>query len=53
MNLEGIMLCEISQTEKDRYCVIYNKLVNKKRSRVTDTENKLSVMGGRGTNYRV
>ena len=36
MNLEGIMLSEISQTEKDKYCMIhlyvkskkYNKLVN-------------------------
>ena len=22
MDLEGIMLCEISQTEKDKYCMI-------------------------------
>ena len=22
MNLEGIILCEISQTEKDKYCMI-------------------------------
>ena len=50
------MLSEIGQTEKDKYCVIslnmqnlkkYNKLVNKtKRSRLTDTENKLAVTSG-------
>ena len=36
MNLEGIMLSEVSQTEKDKYCMLslicgiqkYNKLVN-------------------------
>ena len=44
------MLSEISQTEKDKYCIIslYNKLVNiTKRSRLTDLENKLVGTGGR------
>ena len=46
-HLEGIMLSEISQTEKDKYCMVslicgilkkQNKLVNitKKRSRLTN-----------------
>ena len=52
MNLEGIMLSEISQTEKDKHCIIslYNKLVNITRSRLTGTENKLVVTsrGSRG-----
>ena len=54
---EGIMLSEISQTEKDKYCMIshveskkYNKLVNiTKKKQFTDTEKKLvvtSVGGG-------
>ena len=40
MNLEGIMLSEISQTEKDKHCIIslYNKLVNITRSRLTGRE---------------
>ena len=40
MNLEGIMLSEIHQTEKDKYCMIlyvatrnYNKLVNKAKKK--------------------
>ena len=46
MDLDSIMLSEISQTEKDKYCMIflyvdskkYNKLVNvtKKEDRLTD-----------------
>ena len=43
MDLEGIILSEISQTEKDKYCVIshmwnlkkYNKLVNKTKKKQT------------------
>ena len=49
MDLEGIMLSEISQTEKDKYCIIsvYNKLVNiTKRSRLTGIEHKLVVTRG-------
>ena len=49
MDLEGIMLSEISQTEKDRCCIIslYNKLVNiTKRSRLGGIENKLVVTSG-------
>ena len=51
MDLEGIVLSEISQTEKDKYCMIShveskkcNKLMNKtKGSRLIDMENKLVV----------
>ena len=48
MDLDSIMLIEVSQTEKERYYMIilnvetkkYNKLVNiTKKSRLTDTEN--------------
>ena len=54
VDLEGIMLSEISQTEKDKYIYHlhvesnkYNKLVNlKKRNRVPDIENKLVVTSG-------
>ena len=46
------MLSEISQTEKDKYCMIslicgkskiYNKLGNITKNRLTDIENKLVV----------
>ena len=55
MDLEGIMLSEISQTEKDTvwYHLYveskkYNKLVNTtKKRRLTDTENKLMVTSGK------
>ena len=44
MSLENIMLSEISQTEKDKYCklsLIHRILKNKQNeSRLTDTENK-------------
>ena len=51
MDLESIMLSEISQTEKDKYSLIslimWNlkkyKLVNVTKSRLTDTENKLGI----------
>ena len=58
MDLEGIILSEISQKDKDKYCMIsiicgikkkYNKLVNiTKKSRLMDIENKLVVTNGRG-----
>ena len=45
MDLEGIMLSEINQTEKNKYYMIskkYNKWANIiKRGRLTDTVNKL------------
>ena len=44
MDLEGIMLSEVSQTEKDKYCMIFiNELI--------DTENSLVV--DRGGEWRV
>ena len=53
MDLEGIMLSEVSQTETDEYHVIsliygikntqQTKIYNKKRSRHTDIDNKLLV----------
>ena len=53
MDLEGIMLSEVSQTETDEYHVIsliygikntqQTKIHNKKRSRHTDIDNKLLV----------
>ena len=55
MDLEGIMQSEISQTEKDRCCMIshveskkYSELVNitKNKNRLTDIENKLVVATG-------
>ena len=56
MDLEGSKLCEISQTEKDKYCMvslicgIKNKNTtseyNKKRNRHTDTENRPVVTSG-------
>ena len=54
MDLEGIMLSEISQTEKDKilYDITYtwnlkNKTHSQKRSRLTDIENKLVVTSGK------
>ena len=59
MGLEGIVISELSQTKKDKYCTVWyhlyveskndSKLVNKKKgSRLTDKENKLVVTcGGR------
>ena len=53
MDLEGIMLSEISQTEKNKYCMIslyveskkiqQTSECNKKISRLTDIESKLVV----------
>ena len=58
MDLKGIMLSEISQTEKEKHCMlsltcgIYKiKQMNKyekKRNKLTDIENKLADAGGRG-----
>ena len=53
MDLKGIMLCEISHMEKDKYCVvslicgIETKQINKtSKSRLTDIENKLIFTNG-------
>lgn len=50
MDLEGIVLSEISDRERQiQYTIymgnlkIYNKLMNKQNSRLTDVENKLVV----------
>ena len=58
MDLEGIMLSEISETEKDKYCMIsliciiqkQNKKKKKNLSSFIDTESRLVVArsGGRG-----
>ena len=37
MDLESIMLSEISQTDKDKYC--YHLYVENNRNRLTDIEN--------------
>ena len=56
--LRFIKLSAISQTEKDKYCIIslirgvlkYNKLVNTtKRSRLRDIQNKLLLSSGGGS----
>ena len=46
VDLEGIMLSEISQTKKDKYCMILY-VESKKYNRPTDIENKLVVASGR------
>ena len=59
MNPEGIMLSEISHTEKDKYrmislvCVIWktNELAKQNRNRLRDTENKQ--VAARGENAGV
>lgn len=38
MDLEDIMLSEMSQTEKDRYCMISLTMWNLKKSRLVQTE---------------
>ena len=57
MDLEGIMLSEISQTEKGKYCMIplmsnlktqMNKQTTKSRIRPKNTENKLMVARRKG-----
>ena len=61
MDLEGIMLSEISQTDKDKYSLWNlmkikqsseynnnnNKQTNKKKNRLTDIKNKLVVSTGK------
>ena len=53
MNLEGVILSEISQTREDKCCMIshkeskkYNKLVNIMRSRLTDIGKKRKKASG-------
>ena len=53
MGLEGIMLNEIGQTEKDKYCMVSLVCRTKKLKKIykcikteTDTENKLVVTIG-------
>ena len=41
MDLEDAMMSEISQTEKDKYCVISLFMWNKKTPKLIDTENRL------------
>ena len=57
MDLEGVMQTEISQTEKDKYCMISlicvilkTKQMNKQqnRNKVIDTENKQVITRGEG-----
>ena len=53
MDLEGIMVNEISQTEKDRYCMISPicKIKTKQNLKLIDTENRL--VAARGGGWRV
>ena len=56
MDLEGIMLSEVSQAEKHKYCMIsllcgilkIQQTSEYKRSRLADTKNKLVVTSGGG-----
>ena len=50
MDVQGIILSEVSQTEKDKYCVNLKKHKNKiqKNPKLTDLENRLLVARGRG-----
>ena len=41
-NLEGIMLSEISQTEKDKYCMI--SYMDSNKIKLIETENRLVVV---------
>ena len=51
MDFEGITLSEISQTEKDKYCIIslICGIFKKKKPKLTDlfTENRLVIVRGR------
>ena len=56
MELEGIMLSEISQAEKDKYQMISyveyknkGKLKEQNSSRITESKNGLTVTKGKGT----
>ena len=48
MDLEGIMLSKISQTDKDKYCTILLICGIKKTPKPIDTENRLAVARGGG-----
>ena len=44
MDLEGILLSEISQTEKDKYCIsLICESFKEKQNKLIDTENRLVV----------
>ena len=47
-DLKDVILSEISQTEKDRCCMIYI-LVESKRVKLTETKNKMEVIMGWGS----
>ena len=62
MDWEGMVLSEISQTEKDKYCMSLicsiqkiqrTSEYNKKTSRLTDVENKLAVTSGEGREVNI
>ena len=62
MDWEGMVLSEISQTEKDKYCtplicriqkIQQTSEYNKKTSRLTDVENKLAVTSGKGREVNI
>ena len=50
MDLEGIMLSEISQTEKDKYCII--SFVESKKTKLIETVGRLVVSRGWGVGGR-
>ena len=54
MNPEAIMLCEISQTEEDKYHIfsLIFGIWKTKLNRLKDTEDKLIVAGGEGVGGR-
>ena len=49
MDFKGIMLSEISQTERDKYDLLYVEYQtnNQKTQKLTDTENRLMTVGER------
>lgn len=47
MNLGGVMLSEVNQTEKDKYCVIY-VYVESKKAQLIRTESRLVFTRGGG-----
>ena len=50
-DLEGIMLSEISQREKDKYCMV--SLIKQNKTEPRDTENRLVVARGKGLGEKV
>ena len=52
MDLKDIMLSEINQTEKDKYCMTYicnnNNKKTRKENKLIDTENRLMGARSRG-----